>query len=115
LIAQSSGVESYGNTLAGNKEAILLIMMNRSEVGRFGAYDLKGNRIHQNTISLSTGQVGIKQYVGESSYFCCKGNSFDYNRYSASLRAASFAWHDGLITFAQFQAAGQEAHGTWTP
>jgi parallel beta-helix repeat protein len=115
LIAESSGVEFYGNTLTGNKEAVLLIMRVRSEMGRFGTYDLKGNRIYQNAISLHTGQIGMKQYVGDDSYFCCKGNSLDYNRYTAGIRPAPFAWSNGFMTFIQLQAAGHETHGIWTP
>jgi parallel beta-helix repeat protein len=115
LIAESSGVEVYGNTLSGNKQSILLLMESRSETGRFGAYDLKDNHVSQNTISLHTGSVGVRQYVGDNSYFCCKGNTFDYNQYTVGTRAAPFAWDNGFLTLTQIQAAGQETHGTWTP
>jgi hypothetical protein len=113
LIGNSSGVNVYGNTFSRNNAAILLVMYERTEAGRFGAYDLRNNRIHDNAIALGDGTIGIKQFVDDTSYFTSKGNTFDYDDYVAGSRSAPFTWQSGFLTFNQFQSAGQERHGTW--
>jgi Right handed beta helix region len=115
LIANSSGVDAYGNHLSKNKEAVLMTMYARSEVGRLGPYDLRDNYVHDNTIALAGGQVGLRQYVDDTSYYgSSKGNRFDFNHYEAGSRSMPFAWDDGSLTFRQFRRAGQERHGTWS-
>jgi hypothetical protein len=89
-------------------------MYGRPDTGRFGAYDLRDNEIHDNTISLAGGEVGIKQFVNDLSYFTTKDNTFDYDDYTAGSRSAPFTWTSGFLTFRQFQSVGQEQHGTWT-
>lgn len=114
LIGNSSGINAYGNEISRNKEAALMVMYERSDAGRFGVYDLRDNYVHDNMVTLAGGQVGLKQYVSDRSYYSSKGNRFDFNHYEAGSRSQPFAWNDGFLTFRQFRRAGQERHGTWS-
>ena len=57
------------------------------------------NYVHDNTISLGGGQVGLKQYVDDTSYFTSKGNSFDSDHYARGLPSRSVRLGDGTPQF----------------
>jgi hypothetical protein len=75
------------------------------------------NSVHHNTVVFDgpSGWNGAAR--GSKTDICCTDiydvNQFDYNSYHLpSLSRKLFDWHDSLNTFAQLQAAGQDAHGS---
>jgi len=112
LSATSQGVTAYCNTVevaaqGGNGMNILTQHRN-------GYIPSINNYYHHNTLifdgnSGNTGAArGDKTITGFFS-----SNKFDYNTYHMpALTRKAFAWNDKMNTFAQFKAAGEEAHGT---
>jgi parallel beta-helix repeat protein len=102
LIVASSAVQISGNRLDNNRAGIL--------VG--GAYRTGPNGVHLHDVTVSSNQVtnsgvtGLHQAVSASA-----GVSFDRDSYVGGR----FQWQGQTVTFAQWQAAGQERRGTWTP
>jgi hypothetical protein len=77
----------------------------------------EGNTYHHNTVvfdgnsGMVGGARGSKTDPNEVNFF--RLNSFDYNSYHLpDLSRQAFAWHDKNNTFAEFQAAGQDLHGS---
>jgi Bacterial Ig domain/Right handed beta helix region len=110
LSSTSQGVEAYCNTIEvsaqGGNGADMLAQH------RGDAVPSTGNYFHHNTVIFdgNSGVTGGARERGIDDFF--SANRFDYNSYylpDPSRRA--FAWNDKMNTFAQFQAAGEEAHG----
>ena len=112
LSATSQGVTAYCNTVevaAQGGNGINILTQHRN-----GYIPSINNYYHHNTVvfdgnSGNTGAArGDKTIAGFFS-----SNKFDYNTYHMpALTRKAFAWNDKMNTFAQFQAAGQDPHGT---
>jgi len=86
----------------------------------FGGSDIsQNNYFHHNTVVFDggppSGLTGAAR--GSKTDICCVNfysvNSFDYNTYHLpDLTRGAFYWAERFNTFAQLQAAGQEAHGS---
>lgn len=125
-VNSSPDVEIYNNIIGANQNGIGLQMRDRGN-GAYGLRDLKNAYVHHNTIYMTTGGTSG---VGEGSsgldtlamgsvpfapYYdiAQKNNLFDYNTYYVdSISVKRFAWSEGYRVFADFQAYGQETHGT---
>jgi parallel beta-helix repeat protein len=115
LSSISESVEAYCNTVevsaqGGNGMDII------TEANQLGKVS-KSNYFHHNTVVFdgSSGVTGAargsKADPAESNFF--NTNHFDYNTYHLpSLSRKAFAWNDRVNTFAGFQAAGQDIHGS---
>jgi len=111
LSSTSQGVEAYCNTIEvsaqGGNGADMLAQH------RGDAVPSSDNYFHHNTIQFdgNSGITGAARERGLEDFF--RSNHFDYNAYYLpDLSRKAFAWGDKMNTFAQFQAAGQEAHGS---
>ena len=77
----------------------------------------KNNHFHHNTVVFD-GNSGITGAArGSTTDICCvdfySTNRFDYNTYHLpDLSRKAFYWNDAFNTFSQFQAAGQDTHGS---
>lgn len=112
----SQGLEAYCNTVEVSSQGgngIDIIAQNR------GANENKissNNYFHHNTVIFDgnsgvTGGAWAPKAV--EPYF--QNNRFDYNSYfMPDLNRKAFAWNGAFNTFAQFQRAGQDVHGTAT-
>ncbi len=107
LLQNSADSDVYGNTVdvAGPEgNAIGIINQNRG-----AGHDAVGNYLHHNTVIIrgqTNGNTGIV-----SDYLGAGRNRFDYNTFHvADAGGYHWAWGQGM-TWAQFQAAGQEQHG----
>lgn len=120
----SQGVEAYCNTIevsatGGNAMVILASDRGSDSLPPKTKYISSGNYFHHNTVSWnSSGNLGV---VGGVNYdttgqpnFYTVNPGFDYNQYHLpSLSNAAFQWAgNSATTFAQFQAAGMDTHGT---
>lgn len=114
LSSTSQGVEAYCNTIEvsaqGGNGADMLVQH------RNDAAPADGNYFHHNTVMFdgNSGVTGAARERGIDNFFA-PTNRFDYNAYYLpDLSRKAFAWNDKMNTFAEFQAAGQEAHGSAT-
>ncbi len=81
MIASSSNVEIYGNTLEDNYNGIAMTRQNRGS-GEYGLHTLANNYTHDNTV-IDSGWTGIAQdYGGDGVYYA--NNRFENNSYSGS-------------------------------
>ena len=113
LLQASSGVQVYGNTVevpSAYGNGIGIINENRGN-GLLGPYVAANNSIHDNTITYlgSSGYTGmVDDSAGANSPV---GNLFDHDRYILTQAGTQWTWLQPK-TWAQFQAAGQEPHGS---
>jgi len=110
MLYSSQNVEVSGNTLVvppGGANGIGLVAQDRGS-GVYGPWILRNNSIHDNDITYS-GATGFTGSNGSD-----LSNSLDYNHYHAvNLTDAHWMWpFPNSITWGQFRATGQEAHGT---
>lgn len=112
LSSSSQGVEAYCNTVevsgkGGN--GIDILGQNRGS-----AYVSVNNYFHHNAVFFDADSGitgGATDDRTQQTFF--KLNRFDYNSYHLpNLGRRAFAWGNKFNTFSQFQAAGQESHGT---
>jgi parallel beta-helix repeat protein len=116
LSSSSQDVEAYCNTVemsttGGNGIDII------AQPRLVDDTESMGNHFHHNTVTFS-GDSGFTGAVrGSLTDLCCVDlytlNQFDYNSYHITgLTRKAFYWDDNIHTFADFQALGQETHGT---
>jgi len=109
-ISSSFGSTIYGNRLESNHAGIIALQANRGS-GRFGPHLLDQLEVHDNIVD-GPGLTGVVQSVGDPSLFTSRSLRFLRDHY----QAARFVWmgHTGL-SWAQWQADGQDPGGTWAP
>ena len=120
LIQNSQGVQVYGNTvevpLTGGTvgaNGIGIIQQNRG-TGAYGPYLSINNSIHGNIITFIGGvtSTGAVADYNETQMLQSGNNQFDFNAYHLSdPNWYHWNWGPGQ-TFAGFQQAGQDVHGT---
>jgi hypothetical protein len=116
LSSTSRYVNAYCNTVeisAAGGNGLDIIAQPRTDTTIISEY----NTFHHNTVvfdgasGVTGGARGSKTDPSEVNFF--NVNAFDYNSYHLpSLSRKAFAWNDANNTFAEFQAEGQEKHGT---
>ncbi len=134
LIHVSDGAQVYGNTLYVHEDTghgIGIMNYNREEYPDFGDFYGRDNSIHHNDITylglygasgiVDDGEVGSDYYQdsdgdGFADWGCLAesaNNLFDYNAYHHDGIAEKFEFCGAsYLTWEEFQAEGQEAHGT---
>jgi hypothetical protein len=134
LIHVSDGAQVYGNTLYVHEDTghgIGIMNYNREEYPDFGDFYGRNNSIHHNDITylglygasgiVDDGEVGSDYYQdsdgdGFADWGCLAesaNNLFDYNAYHHDGIAEKFEFCGAsYLTWEEFQAEGQEAHGT---
>jgi parallel beta-helix repeat protein len=113
-LQESSHVEVYGNTIevpAGYGNGIGIMSEYRG-MGAYGPFAAAHNSIHDNTITYraSNGYSGLVD--DGTATALAVGNLFDKNHYILKGANGSYWTWFKADTWAQFQAAGQETHGT---
>ncbi len=104
LVTGSSRVTVTGDTVADDGGGILLGGVDRGR-GRHGARVLDQVTVTRNRVT-DAGTTGLHQALPAGRLV-----SFDRDTY----RDERFVWQGRPVTFAQWQAAGQERHGTAAP
>jgi parallel beta-helix repeat protein len=110
-IAASSDVEVVGNEVRGNANAIAGLQQARGE-GAFGPHLLSGLKVHNNTIAVADGRVGIVTDTGDSAVFTERGNQFDDNTYQG-VDGRIYSWGGSIVDRHGWVDAGQDVNGTW--
>jgi parallel beta-helix repeat protein len=104
LIAASTNVEVYENTVTNNADGISAIQQSRRNDD--GPAELRDLYVHDNVITMWYGQSGVVQDVGDDSIFTDRNLVFADNTYKAAGHEA-FAWANQNLTFDEWLAAGQ--------
>jgi parallel beta-helix repeat protein len=112
LIAASPNVEVYGNTVEGNAHGIGAVQQNRGS-GAFGAHEISNLYVHDNLVSMSQGQTGLVQDIGDTSYFTSRNNRFDRNQYHLGSNAYYFTWMNGSRNETQWKGYGLDVAGSF--
>ncbi len=106
LIANSSDVEVYGNTLIGNDGGIILIHDDRGS-GSQGTYHTRNITVTDNYSAYTVKATGLyKNASGDTSNI-----EFDRNTYNASGEA--FRFDTTSMTATEWRGIGQDPNGTW--
>jgi len=110
----SQGLEAYCNTVEVSSQGgnAMTVFAQPRAAGENQVSS--GNYFHHNTVFFQ-GNSGVAGGAwapsSEQPFFV--NNNFDHNDYYLpDLSRKAFAWNNNYNTFAQFQAAGQEVHGT---
>jgi len=111
LIAASSDVEVYGNTVRGNADGIGGIQQDRED-GPEGAHLLSNLFVHDNSISVQDGHIGIVEDFGDDGVFTERGNRFESNTY-VDVRGRRYVWDGRTLDADGWMDAGQDLDGGW--
>ena len=118
LSSTSQNDEAYCNTVeisAQGGNGIDIIGQPREEEG--DSEISQNNYFHHNTVVFEGDSGWTGGARGSKTDICCVDffsvNSFDYNSYHLpALTQRAFIWSETPPTFAEFQAAGQDLHGS---
>jgi parallel beta-helix repeat protein len=111
LVAASSNVEVHHNTVSDNANGISGIQQNRQS-SQNDDYLLEQLFVHDNTITMGRGNVGVVEDTGDRSVFTERNNRFASNTYIGPTGNQYF-WDGQKLDRAGWQAAGQDVEGTW--
>ena len=115
IVDQSSAnVDVYGNKVVGNLNGIGATERARG-TGPFGTREVRNFTVHDNQISMNSGQSGLVETTGDASYYTSKGNRFWNNSYLIGCAGKPFVWSDpaakapyGNLTLLQWQGLGND-------
>jgi len=114
LVAASSDVEVYGNTVEHNANGIVAIHQDRG-TGAYGPWVVRNLFVHDNVIAMAAGVTGIaKQGAVGDAVFSSLNNRFEQNTYRLGSNAHYFDWLGTRRTEAQWRSYGQDVTGSFS-
>jgi len=111
-VTASPNVEIDGNTLAGNRDGIVLTQFPRGS-GAYGHHEVQNVYVHNNVIKQAQGYTGLVQGMGDDSYFTSRNNRFEANTYYLGTNPSYFQWMDAWQTTPDWVAHGQDVRGSY--
>jgi parallel beta-helix repeat protein len=111
LVAASSDVEIHGNTVTGNADGIGGIQQARDD-GPEEPYLLANMHVHDNTISVERGHIGVVEDVGDRAVFTERNNRFEANTY-VDTDGHRYYWRGRKLDAEGWVEAGQDIEGEW--
>lgn len=112
LVANSSGVEVYGNRLDGNRGGVVGIQDDRGD-GPRGPYQVRNLWVHDNEITHQAGFTGVQLNSGSRDVFSRWGNRFERNTYEFGVRDRPFEWNGRSLDREQWVGLGLDQDGVW--
>lgn len=109
-LLNSGNVEVYGNTLEGNKSAVMVTQL-KPQIGGFPVANVS---VHDNTVGLQQGRMGLIQLAFDDSYFTSRNNHFEDNNYCLGGNTHPFAWMERNKTSQEWKAYGNDDTGTFS-
>ncbi len=110
-----TGIQISGNTLTGNKNGIILLQADRGS-GSLGPYIVQNVSVHDNTVTLGSGQRnGAYRYGGDTGLWTTHNNHFEHDTYNLqTASSAPFLWtNNAAVTDAQWRGYGNDDTGTF--
>lgn len=122
LIAHSSNVEVYGNTVVDNWNGITGIQQSRGS-GFYGPFELRNLNVHDNIVEWKTevpktmyghgGLSGIAQDIGDANVFTNRNVTFDRNAYRVpDITNRYWEWPNTRQDWTGWHALGLDRNGT---
>jgi len=114
-VAASPDVEVYGNLLAGNENAIILLQQARNDwPSRNGPHELHDVDVHDNDVTISRNVTGMVDDTGSDAVYD-RNNRFRHNTYRlASPSGRFFTWRGERWDHATWtQRFGQDTTGSF--
>jgi len=116
-VSLSPDVEVHHNVVSNNRNGVTAVYSQRSYAdtwcsGPDGQHQLKNLWVHDNTITMPTGQTGVVASAATDQVFGAWNNRFDRNTYVIGTTTQPFVWR-GDKTIAEWKAAGQDPNSTW--
>jgi parallel beta-helix repeat protein len=116
-VSLSPDVEVHHNVVSNNRNGITAAYAHRDYAdtlcpGPDGQHQLKNLWVHDNTITMPTGQSGVVASDAANKVFGAWNNRFDRNTYVIGTTAQPFEWR-GDATITEWKAAGQDPNSTW--
>lgn len=105
VVSASSDVEIAGNTVSNNHNGITGVQQFRGE-GTRGPFVVQNLYVHDNTIELGSGSVGLVEDMNEPAVFQ-RNNRFENNTYILGSESTPFAWNGEWTGLDGWHAAGQ--------
>lgn len=112
LVAASSNVEIYENTVSDNADGIAGIQQDRG-AGQDGPFEVMNLYVHDNVIAMTSGETGLVQDIGDDSVFQEKGNRFESNTYQLGSAEKYFHWLNRPRTSQEWVDFGNDTEGRW--
>ena len=110
VISESSDVEVYGNTLAGNENGISAMQAERG-TGYFGEWLVENLWVHDNDVTMDSGASGLADWKGDGGIFN-RNNRFDRNTYRISGNSLPFRY-GSRVSESTWRSKGQDANSTF--
>ncbi len=114
LVAGSPNVEVVGNTVKDNRHGICGIQTERGG-GKYGPYETENLYVHDNSITMETGETGLSVQSRDLTYFTSRKNRFQNNGYILmGKKKKYFRWKNAIIPETQWIKFGQDIEGTFS-
>ncbi len=105
-VAASSDVEVTGNTVRNNAGGIVAIQQNRSDApASFGAVEVNNLHVHDNLVEMNEGFTGLRQEIGDDSYYSSRNNVFESNQFVIN-DDGQFYWDNRPMSLAEWLNLG---------
>ena len=104
-ISTSRDVTVTGNSIAGNRNGILLRSDDRG-TGTHGLYLLENVRVAANRIRMTRGFTGVLGTAGGPSVY--SGVTFEDNTYRITKKLKAFRWRDRFLTLKGWRSQGND-------
>ncbi len=105
-VAASPDVEVTGNIVRGNAGGIVAIQQNRSDApASFGPVEIENLRVYDNIVEMNDGFTGLRQEVGDNSYYRSRNNVFEANDFVVDGQDR-FYWNNRPISLAEWLNLG---------
>ena len=116
-VSLSPDVEVHHNAVSNNRNGVTAVYSERSYAntwcpGPNGQHQLKNLWVHDNTITMPTGQTGVVTNTAADKVFGSWNNRFDRNTYVIGNTAKPFEWK-GDKTINDWKNSGQDPNSTW--
>jgi parallel beta-helix repeat protein len=116
-VSLSPDVEVHHNVVTNNRNGITAVYSHRSYAntwcpGPDGQHQLKNLWVHDNTITMTTGQTGVIASAAADKVFGEWNNRFDRNTYTIGGTAKPFEWR-GDRTTTEWKNYGHDPNSTW--
>lgn len=107
LVSASRDVEIFGNIVKDNLHGICGKQTARG-AGKYGPYEISNFDVHDNYITMTTGDTGLVIQDHDMSYFTVRGNRFRRNDYILPGKARqAFRWRNSHLTYEEWNAIEQ--------
>ena len=81
--------------------------------GAYGPHEISNLYVHDNAVTMTQGQTGLVQDIGDPSYFTSRNNRFDHNQYQLGTSSSYFTWMNGSRNETQWKGYGLDVTGTF--